>query len=67
MEKPHVAEPALDTVHGLHLLSQLCREGATGKILKFNLLRSERTVKDTPCERLGGLFQEAVELQGCSR
>lgn len=67
MEKPHVAEPALDTVHGLHLLPQLCREGATGKILKFNLLRSERTVKDTPCERLGGLLQEAVELQGCSR
>lgn len=44
-----------------------CREGATHKLLKFNLLLAERIVKDTPVRDLGGLFQGAAELQGCSR
>lgn len=55
-----MAEPALGAVHGRHLLPQLCREGATHKIL----LHSERIVKDTPCERLRGFAPRSHRTPG---
>lgn len=59
-----MAEPALGTVHGRHLLPQSCREGAMHKLLKFNLLLAERIVKDTPCERLRGCAPRSHRTPG---
>lgn len=59
-----MAEPALGTVHGRHLLPQSCREGAMHKLLKFNLLLAERIVKDTPVRDLGVCSKKPQNSRG---